>query len=265
MGAIESARRAVDTLGRNPVIFAGAAFIALLSLPTYALQTTELAVFATAYAGVAFFVSPFLTGGVLGMADEGLEGRTGFSTFVSSGRSHYVSLLLVAILVTIVIAIVAAIGALVIVGIAIAALGISPGGLDVGTGSLAVLGVLVLGYVLVLVVLALVFQFANPAVVVDDVGPIDALTQSYRTVRGNLLGAIGVGVFAFLLGGVLAGIPVTAASLAVQPGPADIPIPLTERAAYAIMFGWGTVSTILFNAFNNTMFVAFYEAYAPSP
>lgn len=266
MGAITAASRAVETLQRNPVIFAGALFIALLSLPSYALQTEQIPLLATAWAGVAFFISPFITGGIIGMAAEGLQGRTSLGRFFAAGKSHYLHLLLVAILLMIVIGIVAGLGAAAIVLVAIFAFGISAtGGLNASMETLAIVGVLVLLYVLALAVISLVLQFVYQAVVVDDVGPVAAIKQSYQTVRGNLVGAIGVGLIGLLLGGVLGAIPVTAATIAVQSGPTAFDVPISEAAAYAIMYGWGTVSTVLFGAFNNTMLVAFYDAYAPTP
>lgn len=264
MGAITAAGRAVDTLKRNPVIFLGALFLGLLSLPSYVLQTEQVPLIATAWAGVAFFISPFLTGGLIGMAAEGLQGRTSLGRFVAAGRSNYVHLLLVAILLLVVIGVFAGLGAVALV--AIFAFGISAtGGVSAGTGTLVVVGGLVLLYLLVLVALSLLLQFVYQAVVVDDVGPVAAFKQSYRTVRENLVGAIGVGLIALLLSGVLSGVPVAAATLAVQPSPTAFDVPISETAAYAIIYGWGMVSTVVFGAFNNTMLVAFYDAYAPAP
>lgn len=266
MGAITAASRAVETLQRNPVIFAGALFIALLSLPSYALQTEEIPLLATAWAGVAFFISPFITGGIIGMAAEGLQGRTSLGRFFAAGRSNYLHLLLVAILLMIIVGIIVGLGAAAIVLVALFAFGISTtGGLGAGMGALVIVGVLVLLYVLALAVISLLLQFVYQAVVIDDVGPIAAIKQSYRTVRENLVGAIGVGLIALLLGGVLGSVPVVAATFAVQSGPTAFDVPLSATAAYAIMFGWGTLSTVVFGAFNNTMLVAFYDAYAPAP
>ena len=266
MGAITAAGRAIDTLQRNPVIFVGALFLGLLSLPSYVLQTEQIPLLATAWAGVAFFISPFITGGLIGMVAEGLRGRTSLGRFFTTGRSNYVHLLLVSILLMVVIGIVAGLGALVLVAIAIFAFGISAtGGLSVGTGTLVVVGGLVLLYILVLLAISLVLQFVYQAVVVDDVGPVAAIKQSYRTVRTNLVGAIGVGLIALLLSGVLGGVPIAVATMAIQPGSAAFDVPISETTAYAIMYGWGTLSTVVFGAFNNTMLVAFYEAYAPTP
>lgn len=266
MGAITAAGRAIDTLRRNPVIFVGALFLGLLSLPSYALQTEQVPLIATAWAGVAFFVSPFITGGILGMAAEGVRGRTSLGRFFAAGRSNYVHLLLVAILLMVVIGIVAGLGAVALVAVAIFAFGISAtGGMSVGAGTLVVVGGLVLLYLLVLVAISLLLQFVYQAVVMDDVGPVAALKQSYRTVRENLVGAVGVGLITFFLGGVLGGVPVVAATIVLQSGPSAFEIPISETAAYAIVYGWGTISTVVFGAFSNTMLVAFYDAYAPAP
>lgn len=266
MGAITAAGRAVDVLKRNPIIFAGAVFLALVSLPSYALQAEQIPLLATAWGGVVFFISPFITGGLLGMATEGLRGRTSLGRFFAEGKSNYLHLLLAAILLTIIIGITAGIGAIALIVVGISAFGISTtGGFDAGMGALAVVGILVLLYVLVLVAVGLLLQFVYQAVVVDDVGPVAALKQSYHTVRQNLVGAIGVGLISLLLGGILGGVPVAAATIVLQSGPTAFDVPLSETAAYAIMYGWGTVSTVVFGAFNNTMLVAFYDAYAPAP
>lgn len=266
MGAITAAGRAVETLQRNPVIFVGALFIALLSVPSYVLQIGQIPLLASAWSGVAFFISPFIMGGIIGMAAEGIHGRTSLGRFVAAGKSNYLYILLVALLLTIIILIVAGVGAFVIVFVAIFAFGVSTsGGLDASTGAMVIVAALVLLWLLALVVISLLLQFVYQAIVVDDVGPVDAITQSYRTVRGNLVGAIGVGVITFSLSILIGTIPVAVAMIALQSGPSTFDVPLSETAAYAIMFGWGTLSTVVFGAFNNTMLVAFYDAYAPAP
>lgn len=266
MGAIAAASRAVSTLQRNPVIFVAGLFFALLSLPSYVFQAQSVPILSTAWAGVSFFISPFLVGGILGMADEGLTGRTSLSTFVSAGKSNYLNLLLVAILIMVVVLLVAGIGGAVIAVVGIFVLGFSAaGGVNAGAGALVFMAVLVLLFLLVLIAITLALMFAYQAVVVDDLGPIGAIKQSYRTVRSNLIGTVGVGIIAFLLGAVLSGGPVMLATMAIQSGPTAIDVPLSTSTAYLVIFGWGTLTTIVVTAFNNTMLVAFYDAVAPSP
>lgn len=267
MGAIAAATRAVEVLRRNPVLFAAAVLFALLSLPSYAIQETGIPFLSFAWAGVAFFITPFLVGGFIGMAAEGLEGTTSFSTFVDAGTSNYVNLLLVALLLLVIIGGIAFVGGIALAVIGIFVFGISAsGGMNAGTGALAIVGLLVLLYLLVIIALSVLLQFVYQAVVVDQVGPVEAVKQSYRTVRGNLVGAVGVAFIAFLLSGVLGSGPVTIATMSLQPtGPETFTIPLSRGAAYGFIFGWGTISTVVFGAFNNTMLVAFYDAYAPTP
>lgn len=264
MGATAAASRAVGVLQRNPVIFLGALLVSLLSLPSYAVQLTGQPILSVGWSGIAFFLTPFLTGGLLGMADEGLEGATSLGTFFEAGRSNYVSLLVVALLLTVIVGGIAIVGGIILAMIGVFAIGFSSaGGVDPGLGGLAVIGFLVLLYLLVIMGLAFVFQFSNQAVVVDDVGAVDALRQSYVTVRGHILGALGVGAIAFVLSLVLTG-PVVLTTIAMQPRSA-FAFPFSESVAYAVLFGWGTVSSIIVGAFNNTMLVAFYDANAPTP
>lgn len=188
MGAITAASRAVDTLRRNPVIFAGALFLGLPSLPSYALQTEQIPLLATAWAGVAFFISPFVTGGILGMTAEGLQG----------GR---------------------------------ASAGSSPrGGRTTATSC------------------------RSPS----------SCWSSSASSRGSVprpsASESSPSSWA-------------ACSVAVQWSPPRWPSsPAHPRSTCRSrshrlhsMYGWGTVSTVVFGAFNNTMLVAFYEAHAHTP
>ncbi|MFC4357748.1 hypothetical protein ACFO0N_07275 [Halobium salinum] len=265
MGALSSLRTGGRAALRNPVLFGVAALLSLLQLPQFALQLLDpwlASVGSLLFTGVFVFVLPFFMGGILGLANEAVDGETRFATFVESGKAHYVSLLavyLAVLAVSFVFGIVVTIAA-VAMGVAAVAGG-SGGGLALfGVGAVVLLVALV-GFLLLFFL-----QFYGQAIVVDDLGAVDGLKRSAAVVRRNLLSTFGYTLFVSLVGGGFGlVVGVTSALLTTPTGPAPTPAAPTVGVAQpslalvavlsAVVLVGGTLMGGLFSAYS----VAFYR------
>ncbi|AXG07456.1 hypothetical protein DU500_14055 [Haloplanus rubicundus] len=201
MSAVQSLRTAVDALSRNPVLFLGGLAYALVVLPQRALQLASVPLAPAALQLLTFFLTPFVVAGVVGMAREALDGDASVGAFTATGKGRYVDLLL-ATLVEFGIQLAFGIAFLVLALVTVVAAGGSVGPVGLAGAALGV--VLALAY---LVVLFLV-QFYPVVVVVDDAGPVDAVTGSVDFVRSNVASTLGYSVVTVVLGG-LAALPVS--------------------------------------------------------
>lgn len=281
MGAISSLRTTGGALARNPVVFVGALLVALLSVLVQVPQFAGQAIGSPALSillsvlvpALSFFISPFLVGGLLGMANEAVAGETSLGAFVRAGKARYVTLLLSTLLYTVVL-FALFIGLAIIAAIVVLVAGVSLGG--AGGDPSAVIGIAILLAVLVLllVFLLVVFfvQFYTVAVVVEDAGVVECFKRSYRLVRENLLSTLGynlLSVFITLVVAVPILIVVAVALLVVggfpsapaTPGPAAAPtagfdFPLATIAVGAVGF---FAIQILNSAITQTYSVAFYR------
>jgi hypothetical protein len=200
MSAVQSLRRAIGVLSRSPILFLGGLVYAIVVLPQRALQLAGVPLAPALLQLLTFFVTPFVLAGVVGMAREALDDETSLGAFTATGKDRYVDLLL---------------GTLVEFGIqlafgvafvVLAVLAIVGGG---SAGPVTILGaaigvLLALAYVVVLFLI----QFYPVVVVVDDAGPIDAVTGSVDFVRSNVVSTLGYSVITVALGG-LAALPVS--------------------------------------------------------
>ena len=204
MAALQSIGTAAGSLRRNPVLFVVAAAFSLVQLPSaFAQAVSPLigSIISLGFSGLTIFIVPFFLGGVLGMANEAIDGRTSLGTFVSEGKTHYVSLLVVYFSLLAVNLVLSFVGVFVSVFAGIAILG-SDG--DVSTVALAVLGVVGLAVVLTYLAVVFVVQFFGHAIVIDDLGAVDGIKRSVSCVRNNLVSVLGYSVITGL-GGLLAG------------------------------------------------------------
>lgn len=198
MGARSELYTAVDVLSRNRVVFV-AAFVAwLVNIPASAVQfagpRSLVPFLSMGVSGVLLFVTPFIEGGLLGMAQEGLAGRTSLGTFVGEGRSNYLRLLAGRLLIVGVLIgaylLVLVVGLVVILGAGAA--GMAAGGPDVfGSAFLLFLVLFVVVGLLVVFTPLFFLQFYAPAIVVDDRGIVDSFKESYRLVRANVASVLG--------------------------------------------------------------------------
>jgi len=202
MSAVQSLRTATDALARSPILFLGGLAYALVVLPQRALQLAGIPLAPAALQLLTFFVTPFVVAGVLGMAREALDGDTSLRALSETGKDRYVDLLL-ATIVEFGIQLAFGVAFLVLALIAVVA---SAGG---AVGPVALVGA-ALGVLLAFAYLAVLFliQFYPVIVVVDDAGPVDAVTGSVAFVRSNVVSTFGYSVITVVLGG-LAALPVS--------------------------------------------------------
>ncbi|MFB6124168.1 MAG: hypothetical protein ABEJ78_12010 [Haloferacaceae archaeon] len=197
MAVLESLRSAVDALSRNRALFLAGLGYGLLVLPQNALQLARVPLAPTALSVVSFFLTPFVVAGLLGMADESLDGDTSLSTLRTVGRDRYVPLLL-GNLVRFGIHLVFAVVAVAVLVVLLFTTGLASAVATGGVAPGSVGGAVLLPAVSILALLALLFllvtlfvQFYDVAVVVDGVGPIDGFTRSVGFVRDNVLATVG--------------------------------------------------------------------------
>ena len=198
MGAISALAAAAGTLRRNPIIFAGVFVLSAIGSVTTIGQVWGG--FVVLGAGlVALLLSPFLTGGVLGMAEEATAGGTSLATLLSEGSANYLTLLLASIIRLLIFALAGilwAIGSFVLV----LGGGVALGGIGSGAGVGAALGI---GVVVAVVLSLLVFflpiyfiQFYDVAIVISDTGAWGAFKRSFGFVRRHLLSTLGYTILA---------------------------------------------------------------------
>lgn len=263
MAVLNALRRTPSTLGRNPVLFVPVLALAIVQGLQLTLQAVSPLIASFVSLGLSLvyiLIVPFFQGGMIGMADEALDGTTSLGTFVDEGKANYVSILvayLLLVAVNFVIGIVVFFAALFVVFV----LAVDVSG--AGTAVLVLVGLV--GGLAALVYLAFVFviQFYGQAIVLDDQGALDALTHSVSVVRGNLLATLGYTVVAGLLGG-LAGAALGVTSALVSPEAAelmavpDVSLGLLLGATLLVV-----VVTTLFGGFFAVYSVAFYRSINP--
>lgn len=222
MSAVQSLRTAVDALSRNPVLFLGGLVYALVVLPQRALQLASVPIAPAALQLLTFFVTPLVLAGVVGMAREALDGDTSISTLSATGKARYVDLLL-ATLVEFGIQLAFGVAFVVLALVTVVAGGGSAGAVAIGGAALGI--VLALAYLLVLFLI----QFYPVLVVVDDSGPVDAVSESVAFVRSNVVSTLGYSLITVVLG-MVAALPVSGFAayrfLTSGPGAGETPGPI---------------------------------------
>ncbi|WP_251343223.1 hypothetical protein [Haloplanus halophilus] len=199
MSAIQSLRTATDALSRCPVLVVGGLLYGLVVLPQRALQLAGVPLAPALIQVVTFFVTPFVVASVVGMAREALDGETSLGSGTAVGKARYVDLLLATLLE---LGIKLAFGVVFVILALLLLVGVG----SAGPAALVGGGVLLLALLAYVAVLFLV-QFYPVVVVVEDAGPVDAVTESVGFVRSNLVSTLGFSVVTVLLGG-LASLPV---------------------------------------------------------
>jgi hypothetical protein len=216
VAVLQALQTALGAAKRNPVVFLAAAVFGLLQLPgilAQALDPLVGSIVSLGVSGLTLLVGPFFFGGIIGMANEAIDGRTSLGTFVREGIDHYLSILVVYLClfvvnfaVWVVVVFAALFGGLFALG--------NPG--EFGLLPLAVFGVVsglaILAYLLV----TFAVQFFGHAIVVDDLGAVDGLKRSLWCVRHNLVSVLGYTVVAMLGGGAF-GLLAGAVSLLTSP------------------------------------------------
>lgn len=217
MVVVTALRSALETLLREPVLFLAGLLVGLITLPQNAAQLAGIPLVPTALQVLTFFVTPFVVAGLLGMADEARSGDTSLGTLRRTGRERYTALLLGNLLefalvtaLSIALVIVLLLVVAVVVGGSALAGGFDPSAVSPAAAGIAFL-VVALGLLAFLLVVFFV-QFFSVAIVVEEAGPVDAFTRSYRVVRENLLATFGYSVVTVVVG-VVTTVPLTGAVL----------------------------------------------------
>lgn len=102
MAVFDALRRSPGALRRNPVLFVPVLVVALFQLPQLVLQGSNplLASLISFGLSLVYIVAvPLFQAGLLGMADEALDGVTSLGSFLREGRANYVSMLVAYLLV----------------------------------------------------------------------------------------------------------------------------------------------------------------------
>jgi hypothetical protein len=197
MGAISALAAAVGTLRRNPIIFVGVFVLSAIgSLTTIGQVWGGFIVLGAGLA--ALLMTPFLTGGVLGMAEEATAGGTSLATLLSEGSANYLTLLLASIIQLIILVLT---GILWAIGLLVLLLGggVALGNIGGGAGAGTALGIGVVAVTLSVLIFFLpiyFIQFYDVAIVVSDTGAWGAFKQSFGFVRRHLLSTLGYTILA---------------------------------------------------------------------
>jgi hypothetical protein len=277
MVVLHALQTALGAVRRNPVLLVVAAVFSLLQLPGLLAQSLHPLVgslVSLGVSGVSIFVLPFFFGGILGMANEAIDGQTSLGTFVREGKTHYVSVLVVYLglfAINLVLGFVIAFAAI------FAGIFVLSGAGQPNLALLAVLGgiglLALVGYLLV----AFFVQFFGHAIVVDDLQAVESIKRSAWCVRHNLVSVLGYslltaagGAVFGLFGGLFSLLatprPPTrgmngAAPPAAVPFPADLPtLGLAGTAGLAVLL---VVLTGVFGGLFAAFSTAFYREIRP--
>lgn len=273
---LQALQSAVAAVRRNPVLFVAAAAFSLLQLPGLLAQFAAPLVgglLSLGFSAVSLFVMPFLFGGLIGMANEALGGRTSFETFVSEAKTHYVSILVVYLALF---GINLVMGIALFFGLLLAGVALYPGGGEsvLLAAIVAFVGLVALaGYLLVIFTI----QFFGHAIVVDDLDAVASIKRSAWCVRHNLLAVLGYTLLT-AVGGAVFGLVGGLFSLLTSPTSPGADIPPSAPAASHLPVAVpsvgiaGTVgllvvllvATALFGGFFAAFSTAFYRAVRPA-
>jgi hypothetical protein len=279
MAVLQALQTALGAARRNPIIFLVAAAFSLFQLPGLLAQSVHPlvgSIVSLGVSGLTIFVMPFFFGGIIGMANEAIDGRTSVKTLIRDGKTHYVSILVVYL---------ALFAVNLVLGFVIAFAAIIGGVFFLGSASqsslvlLAILaligGLALMGYLGI----AFIIQFFGHAIVVDDLSAVDSLKRSAWCVRHNLVAVLGYTVLA-VVGGAVFGLfgglfsLLTSPQFAQRPGmaggsvgpaasPLPVDIPTVGIAGTAILVILLVVLTGLFGGLFATFSTAFYRAIRP--
>lgn len=265
MAVLQALRRTPRTLARSPVLFAPVLALLAVQSASLALRRLDPLVASLVSVGISFvflFVGPFFTGGIIGMADEALDGRTSLATFFAEGRANYLPILLVSLVLVVVnfaLGVVAFVGA---ISAHFAVFGdVAGGGADLV--ALAVVGVVgAVGAVVVVGYLSLIFlvQFYAQAIVVDDLGAVGAVGHSVSVVRTHPVSTVGYSVLVGTVGG-LFGAAFGLASILVPPTATQrVTLPAPSLAVAVGVALLALVLGTLAGGFLGVYSVSFYRA-----
>lgn len=245
-------------LWRNPVIFLPVLIWTFIQLPFLMLEEMYpgfMSVLSPVRSGLLIFATPFVHAGLIGMADEALNGYTALTTFIQAGKDNFVSVLSLYLLF---VAINSVLGIILIVGALFLFL-MSAGWSDLIP--LAITGV-VLSLVLIAYLLVLFFvQFYGHAIVIEEVGVVKGVKRSISQVRRHLLRTVRYSVVSSIIGLLFTSTVVISYILLIFPITAMFGVPLPQFSTAEIMVGAALimgVQTLVGGSFT-VYSVAFYH------
>ena len=217
MAVVKALRQVPGALGRNPVLFAVLGAFGLLQAPQLLAQTVDpllASLVSLVLTGLYIFLVPFVQAGLVGMADEALDGRTEFGTFLRAGKQFYLSVLGAYL------AIFALSFALGIVAAIVAVLGgvVAFAGDASSAVTLVVFGVVMLVVLVPYLLVVFFVQFYGQRIVLDGASAIGGLKGSVGLVRRNLISTLGYTLVVVVVSGTL-GAGSALVSVALQSGP----------------------------------------------
>lgn len=262
MALLSALRRTPSALVRNPVVFVPILVLSALQTPQLLLQSRApllASAISLVLSAVYLVAVPFVHAGLIGMADEALDGRTSLSTFVAEGKANFIQVFLVYLAV---VAVNFVFGLVVIFGALLAAVSLYPGGGTPSTPVLAGLGIVGGGFLLAYLLLAFFIQFYAQAIVVDDCDAVESIRRSVSLVRSNLVSVVGYSLLVAVLAGGF-GLVGAAASLLSQPDGPAMPVvsglPSVPVVAVALVI---VVGGTLFGGFLGVFSVSYYRELA---
>ncbi|MFC7071142.1 hypothetical protein [Halobaculum lipolyticum] len=260
MALLSAFRRTPSTLLRNPVLFVPVLVLSLLQTPQLLLQSSApilASVVSLAVSALFLVVTPFVQAGLIGMADEALDGPTSLSTFVAAGKANFVQVFLVYL---VLVGVNVALGVLVFLAVILGFAGVSLGGGGGNTALLVVAALVGVAVVVAYLLLAFLVQFYGQAIVVDGFDALGSIKHSYAVVRGNLVSVLGytllVGVLAGVFG-VVVGVSSAMAAPAAPTDPLHLGLPSLGAVAVAALV---VVLGTLFGSFFGVFSVSYYRA-----
>ncbi|WP_313692297.1 hypothetical protein [Halorarum halobium] len=259
MAVIKALRRSPGALLGTPGLVVPAIVLFLFQVPQLVLQSSHPLLASLVSLGGSLLLLvfvPFFQGGMVGMADEALDGRSSLGTFLAAGKANYLQILIAYVLILVVNAVLG--GILFVAGFGALLSGV----LELGTAALAVLGIVAAVVALVYLLIAFFIQFYAQAIVLEGDSAIEGLKRSYGVVRSNLLATAGYMVVAFLVSGVL-GVVFGGLSLLTTPETATtLGLPALSTGAILAVALAMTVVGAAISAFLLVYSVAFYRLIA---
>jgi hypothetical protein len=271
MAVFEALQTALGALRRNPVIALVTAGFALFQVPGLLAQNIHplvASLLSLVVSGLTIFVTPFFMAGIIGMADEAIDGATTLSTFVDEGKRNYLQMFLVYLLLLVVNFVLGFVGFGVVIFGGLAIVG---SGLATNTLALALGGLFLVALFAAYLSVAFFTQFYGQAIVIDDLDAVESLRHSIGLVRSHLVAVLGYTVIVGVGGGVFGAFGVVFSILTspeVQNGGADA---IVSQLPYSIevptigtveILGFAGLFVILASAFGGlfaTFSVAFYR------
>ena len=259
MALLNALRTAGSAVRRNPVLLVATTLVGVLQMPQLFAQTIDsLAATAVSLAFSALWrlLVPFVQGGVLGMANEAIDGDTRLGRFVREGSAHYVSLFAVYLLL---VAVSLVLGVVVVVAGFFGLGGMLISGGDHNTAVLAAVAVVAVLVGLCYLLAAFFLQFYGHAIVVDDVGAVEGLRRSARCVRRNLPSSFGYSVVSAVVGAAFGLFGAAFSVLTTPAGVAAFDLPTLSLAGAVGLLAAFAVVTGLVSALMAAFSVAFYR------